>query len=138
MPWRFVEGHEEHISAETITKVLVDADLWSYIQQMGGLLSPMQDTKLAEDQQVWFSLARSIFHCLQNRNKVVIMDNPIANLDDEGRQKATKLISKYLSTSTILTFCQDVRSIGEVDVVHWLWNGRIGSSRTARGERSKR
>lgn len=137
MPWRFDEGHEDHIDIGTAKKVLVDTELWEYIQKMGGLLSPMQDTELSEDQRTRFSLARLIFHHLQYRNKVVIIDDFMTNVDETTRRKLTQLVSKYFSTSTVLMLCDDINSVGDVDVVRFIENGRIENPGTSHTENSR-
>lgn len=121
---------------ETAKQVLVDVDLWSYMEKVGGLSSQMIDLELSEDQRTRFKLARLILLHLQRQNQVVIMDDLMATLDKATQEKLSPVVSKYFSTSTVMAFCETHQSTGAFDVVYSLRDGQISGPEATQSQAS--
>lgn len=108
-------------SDEGIISKLQKVLLWELIDGRGGLDANFDTLELSHGQQQLFSLARAIL----DKKKVVLLDEATSNVDMQTDRVIQEVIREEFKDCTVLTVAHRLETIGDMDMVIVIDQGRI-------------
>lgn len=123
------------------TKKLTESELWQALEMVGldglvkslvggpntenGMSNPLEcripGDRLSMGERQLFCFCRAIL----KKSKVVVLDEPTANIDVETDQMIQDMIRRVFSTSTVITIAHRLSTIMDYDMVICLEDGRV-------------
>lgn len=104
-----------------IISALKKVDLWSLLDERGGLDAELLPDTLSKGQLQLLALARTLLR----RSKLVLMDEATSNIDSETARRIDGILREEFRNSTILTVAHRRETILSADVVVVMELGEI-------------
>ena len=108
---------------EEMISVLKQVNLWTYLQEKQGLLTPLHSngTDLSGGQRQRLALARALL----KDAPVYIFDEATSNIDAESEEMIMNVIHHLAKTKTILLISHRLKNVVHSDCIFYLESGRI-------------
>ncbi|KAI0005802.1 P-loop containing nucleoside triphosphate hydrolase protein [Xylariaceae sp. FL0662B] len=109
------------ISDETLVYTLQKLDIWSLVEDIGGLDVDFSEIKLSRGQQQLFCLARALLH----KSKILLLDEPTSNIDHKTASNIQAIIDDEFKDRTILAVVHKLEMVVGWDLVIVMDAGKI-------------
>ncbi|TQS33124.1 hypothetical protein Golomagni_06543, partial [Golovinomyces magnicellulatus] len=119
------EPSERKIEFDSIRTVLQSVQLWSHIVAYGGIDKPMETMEFSSGQRQLLSLARAMLHKLEMGTKIVLMDEPLSNVDHRIQAQMQQVMSVAFRTCTKLIISHSNIALRECDILMEFREGRL-------------
>jgi len=106
---------------QVILSALADIEMLDWVLSRGGLDSPLEASSISSGQQQLLCLARA----LVNQSRILILDEPTSNVDEESETKMMTLIEDRFQDRTVIAVAHQLRTIRNFDIVVVLEDGKI-------------
>ena len=115
---------EERFEDADLWRVLEDVQLRDFVERLDGQLNYElleQGSNVSVGERQLICLAR----VLLQRNQIVILDEPTANVDPDTEQTIWKVVRKMLKNSTVIIIAHRLHTIQDCDKILVFHNGEI-------------
>ncbi|KAF4624351.1 hypothetical protein G7Y89_g13820 [Cudoniella acicularis] len=109
------------IQDDKIIAALTKVDLWSIIENRGGLDAIAASQPLSQGQQQLFCLARAMLR----RSSILILDEATSSVDVETEKEIRKVVDAEFQGKTVITVAHRIEAIVDCDLVAVLDRGRL-------------
>lgn len=114
---------DEDVCEEEMIKALRQVNLWTYLQERQGLLTPIRSdgTDLSGGQRQRLALARALL----KDAPFYIFDEATSNIDAESEAMIMDVIHRLAKTKTILLISHRLKNVIHSDCIFYLESGKI-------------
>jgi ATP-binding cassette subfamily C (CFTR/MRP) protein 1 len=123
-----MDPHQHHADAMIIA-ALQKVNLWTWLQDRGGLDAGMTTDTMSQGQQQLLSLARALLRCgtgsgLGN-GSVLLLDEATSNMDGETNEMVQGVIQEEFKGWTVIMVSHRLTDVVKCDVVVVMGEGRV-------------
>lgn len=123
MPWALNDPSQEKSYDGKLEEILKNLDLWTVIDEAGGLDGPMEELGLSSGQDQLFSLARTMITKIHRSSRIILMDEITGHLDEVKEEEILQTISETFADCTVLTIAHRPGTIAAANKVYEMQNG---------------
>lgn len=125
--FRFNLDPQSHVSnVEEIIDVLKLVDLWTLVEERGGLSSELQPEALSHGEQQLLVIARIVLRKRVAKGRcILILDEATSNIDAATQATVQKVIDSEFKDNTVITVAHRLETIKDSDLVILLDKGKI-------------
>lgn len=125
LPFTLPAADESRTRDGELQELLSRLDIWSHVEEHGGLGANIEDVGYSKGEMQLFCIARAALRCQDTGSKVVLMDEATSSVET-GREKATQEIMKqYFKDCTLFVIGHRESSLRGVDVAVEVSHGQV-------------
>lgn len=113
------------VDDSTVLKVLEKVGLLQYVQDRGGIDTPLPDMSFSQGQKQLLCLARAMIHHSATKGRLIIMDEATSSMDYNTDSMMQKVIADAFAGCSMVIIAHRVESLQGVDYLLEVEGGRV-------------